>query len=75
MKFTLAFATIAVAMLLIEESSHNDFQENKSSASKNGVGLWYQGKVPYEISQKFGESLLIFLLNHTHNSLIPKYFF
>lgn len=61
MKLNTAFITISVSILLIEESSPiNTFQKDENSTCKNDGGLWQQGKVPYEISQQFGEPSLIY---------------
>lgn len=59
MKFTIAFIFISVALLLIEESTPSNFQEDKNSAFNNDVGLWHQGKVPYEVAQQIGENSII----------------
>lgn len=54
MKLTLAFIIITVDILFIKESSPDTFEKDKNSVLNN-VGLWHQGKVPYEISYHFGE--------------------
>ena len=64
MKLTIVFITIAVAILYIEESSPvNSFQKDKNLTCNNDEGIWQQGKVPYEISQQFGEPSFILLHN------------
>lgn len=60
MKITIAFILTAAAILLsnIEANNKpkttNNNREEKMSAVCNNNGVWYQGNVPYEISQQFG---------------------
>jgi len=58
MKITISFVIIVAATLLNIEGISNrvisNNQENKNSPPCN-YGFWYQGKVPYEISQQFGK--------------------
>ena len=62
MKLTIAsfIITVAATLLNIEASNRaiNNYKESKNSLPCNS-GFWYQGKVPYEISQQFGEHLLL----------------
>lgn len=59
MKITIAFVfTVATTLLLNIEAISNreisNYKEKKNSPPCNN-GFWYQGKVPYEISQQFGK--------------------
>ena len=58
MKITISFVIIVAATMLNIEGISNrvisNNQENKNSPPCN-YGFWYQGKVPYEISQQFGK--------------------
>jgi len=62
MKITIAsfIITVAATLLNIEASNReiSNNNENKNSLPSKS-GFWYQGKVPYEISQQFGEPLLL----------------
>ena len=63
MKITIAsfIITIAATLLPIESINReiNNYKESKNSLPSKS-GFWYQGKVPYEISQQFGMSLYYF---------------
>ena len=57
----LNFIITTVFIRFFEASSGNNLKEDKNSACSSG--LWPQGKVPYEISQQFGYSYIIYILN------------
>ena len=60
MKITIVFIVTAAATLMsnIEANNNrittNNNREDKMSAACSNNGVWYQGNVPYEISQQFG---------------------
>jgi len=60
MKITIVFIVTAAATLLSNIEANNNRittninREEKMSAVCSNNGVWYQGNVPYEISQQFG---------------------
>ena len=59
MKISIAFIVTGAAILLLNIEASTKPLTNKNGATKipeicNSNGVWYQGKVPYVISQQFG---------------------